>query len=70
MCCWEGVFQCLDGDPPSWCPTMVALMPDLASSVVHFAVQLGFVKLNADKAAGSSCWGKWKAAIALFAVFC
>ncbi|GMH27109.1 hypothetical protein Nepgr_028952 [Nepenthes gracilis] len=67
-CCWEGVFQCLDGDLPSWCPTMVALIPDLAGCVVHFVLQLGFVKLNADKAAGSCCWGKWKAAIALFAV--
>ncbi|GMH00780.1 hypothetical protein Nepgr_002619 [Nepenthes gracilis] len=65
-----GVFQCLDGDLPSWCPTMVAQMPDLAGCVVHFVVQLEIVKLNADKAVRSSYWGKWKAAIALFAVFC
>ncbi|GMH06048.1 hypothetical protein Nepgr_007888 [Nepenthes gracilis] len=45
----------MDGDLPSWSPTMVALMPELASCVVHFVVQLGFVKLIADKAAGSSC---------------
>ncbi|GMH19213.1 hypothetical protein Nepgr_021054 [Nepenthes gracilis] len=31
---------------------MVALMPELAGCVVHFVVQLGFVKLIADKAAG------------------